>query len=124
LQRAQFGNQAQQQQLAQDFALRSQPLNEIIGLMGGSQLQLPQFTGYTPAQVAPPPTMAGAQAGYQAQLGAANAQNAANSQAMSGLFGLGAAGLMAPAGAFGGLFGATGAKGIGGLASTLTGLGG
>jgi len=117
LQRAQFGNQAQQQQLAQDFALRSQPLNEIIGLMGGSQLQLPQFTGYTPAQVAPPPTMAGAQAGYQAQLAAANAQNAANSQTMSGLFGLGAAGLMAPAGTFGGLLGGAG------FGSTLSGLG-
>lgn len=100
LQRAQFGNQAQQQQLAQDFALRSQPLNEIIGLMGGSQLQLPQFTGYTPAQVAPPPTMAGAQAGYQAQLGAANAQNAANSQLTQGLFQLGGAALLAPTGTF------------------------
>jgi hypothetical protein len=105
LQRAQFGNQAQQQQLAQDFALRSQPLNEIIGLMGGSQLQLPQFTGYTPAQVAPPPTMAGAQAGYQAQLGAANAQNAANSQLTQGLFQLGGAALLAPTGTFGKLFG-------------------
>jgi len=104
LQRAQFGNQAQQQQLAQDFALRSQPLNEIIGLMGGSQLQLPQFTGYTPAQVAPPPTMAGAQAGYQAQLGAANAQNAANSQLTQGLFQLGGAALLAPTGTFGNLF--------------------
>jgi hypothetical protein len=100
LQRAQFGNQAQQQQLAQDFALRSQPLNEIIGLMGGSQIQLPQFTGYTPAQVAPPPTMAGAQAGYNAQLAAANAQNAANSQLTQGLFSLGGAALLAPTGTF------------------------
>lgn len=105
LQRAQFGNQAQQQQLAQDFALRSQPINEIIGLMGGSQLQLPQFTGYTPAQVAPPPTFAGAQAGYNAQLGAANAQNAANSQLTQGLFQLGGAALLAPTGTFGKLFG-------------------
>jgi hypothetical protein len=100
LQRAQFGNQAQQQQLAQDFALRSQPLNEIIGLMGGSQIQLPQFSGYQPANVAPPPTMAGAQAGYNAQLAAANAQNAANSQLTQGLFSLGGAALMAPTGTF------------------------
>jgi hypothetical protein len=106
LQRAQFGNQAQQQQLAQDFALRSQPLNEIIGLMGGSQIQLPQFAGYTPSQVAPPPTMAGAQAGSQDQFGAANAQNAANSQLTQGLFQLGGAALLAPTGTFGGLFGA------------------
>jgi hypothetical protein len=106
LQRAQFGNQAQQQQLAQDFALRSQPINELASIMSGSQVQLPQFTGYTPSQVAPPPTFAGAQAGYQAQLGAANAQNAANSQLTQGLFSLGGAALLAPTGTFGGLFGA------------------
>jgi hypothetical protein len=68
LQRAQFANQAQQQQLAQDFALRSQPLNEIIGLMGGSQLQLPQFSGYTPVQIAPTPTFAATQAQNQAAM--------------------------------------------------------
>ena len=106
LQRAQFSNQAQQQQLAQDFALRSQPINELASIMSGSQVQLPQFTGYTPAQVAPPPTFAGAQAGYQAQLAAANAQNAANSQLTQGLFSLGGAALLAPTGTFGGLFGA------------------
>jgi hypothetical protein len=106
LNRAQFQNTAQQQQLAQDFALRSQPINELASIMSGSQVQLPQFTGYTPAQVAPPPTFAGAQAGYQAQLGAANAQNAANSQLTQGLFQLGGAALLAPTGTFGGLFGA------------------
>jgi hypothetical protein len=82
------------------LALRSQPINELGAIMSGSQVQLPQFTGYTPAQVAPPPTMSGAQAGYQAQLGAANAQNAANAQAMQGLFQLGGAALMAPTGTF------------------------
>jgi hypothetical protein len=105
LQRAQFSNQAQQQQLAQDFALRSQPINELASIMSGSQVQLPQFTGYTPAQVAPPPTFAGAQAGYNAQLAAANAQNAANSQLTQGLFSLGGAALLAPTGTFGKLFG-------------------
>jgi hypothetical protein len=100
LTRAQFGNTAQQQQLAQDLALRGQPLNEIIGLMSGSQIQLPQFAGYSPSQVAPPPTFAGAQAGYNAQLGAANAQNAANSQLTQGLFQLGGAALLAPTGTF------------------------
>jgi len=101
IQRAQFGNQAQQQQLAQDLALRSQPLQELAAIMGGSQIQLPQFSGYTPVQVGAAPTFNAAQAQYQGQLGQANAQNAANSQMMSGLFGLGAAGLMAPAGTFG-----------------------
>jgi hypothetical protein len=105
LNKAQFQNTAQQQQLAQDMALRAQPINEIIGLMGGSQIQLPQFQGYQGTSVAPAPTFAGTQAQYQGQLGAANAQNAANAQGMQGLFGLGAAALMSPAGTFKGLFG-------------------
>jgi hypothetical protein len=62
LSRAQFGNTAQQQQLAQDLTLRGQPLNEIIGLMGGSQIQLPQFAGYQGTSIAPPPTFGATQA--------------------------------------------------------------
>ena len=53
LSRAQFGNTAQQQQLAQDLTLRGVPLNEIIGLMGGSQIQLPQFSGYQGQSITP-----------------------------------------------------------------------
>ena len=105
LNKAQFQNTAQQQQLAQDLALRSQPLQELAAIMGGSQIQLPQFSGYQPVNVAAAPTYNAAQSQYQGQLGQANAQNAANSQMMSGLFGLGAAGLMSPAGTFKGLFG-------------------
>ena len=105
LNKAQFQNTAQQQQLAQDLALRSQPLQELAAIMGGSQIQLPQFSGYQPVNVAAAPTYNAAQSQYQGQLAQANAQNAANSQMMSGLFGLGAAGLMSPAGTFKGLFG-------------------
>lgn len=43
---AQFGNQAQQQRLQQNLAMRNQPLNEIMGLLSGSQIQTPQFQGY------------------------------------------------------------------------------
>ena len=68
LNKAQFQNTAQQQQLAQDLALRAQPINEVIGLMGGSQIQLPQFQGYQGTSVAPAPTFAGAQAQGQADL--------------------------------------------------------
>jgi hypothetical protein len=92
LQRAQFANQAQQQQLAQDFALRSQPLNEIIGLMGGSQLQLPQFSGYTPVQIAPTPTFAATQAQNQAAMQNYGIQQAGANSTMQGL---GSAGLAA-----------------------------
>ena len=100
LQAAQFQNSAQQQQLAQDLALRSQPLQEIIGLMGGSQIQLPQFSGYQGAGVQAAPMFNATQAQYQGALGQSNAQNASNAQAMQGLFGLGAAALMAPTGTF------------------------
>ena len=95
LQGAQFGNTAQQQSLQQQLALRNQPLNEISGLMGGSQIQMPQFQGYQGANIAPAPIFAGAQAqGQNAmdQYGIASSNvNAQN----SGLYGLaGTAGAM------------------------------
>lgn len=105
LNKAQFQNTAQQQQLAQDLALRSQPLQELAAIMGGSQIQLPQFSGYQPVNVAASPTFNATQAQYQGQLGAANAQNAANSQLTQGLFQLGGAALLAPTGTFSGAAG-------------------
>jgi hypothetical protein len=99
-QAAQFNNQAVQQSLAQQSALRAQPLNEILGLMGGSQIQLPQFQGYQGTSVAPTPSYNAIQSQYQGALGQANAQNAANNSLMSGLFSLGGAALMAPTGTF------------------------
>jgi len=67
---AQFGNQAALQELQKQMTLRNQPLNEITGLMSGSQLQMPQFQGYNPTSITPAPIFAGAQA-----QGAANMQN-------------------------------------------------
>lgn len=104
LNKAQFQNTAQQQQLAQDLAIRNQPLQELAAIMGGSQIQLPQFQGYQPVNVAAAPTFNATQAQYQGQLAQSNAQNAANAQFAQGLFGLGAAGLMSPKGTFTGLF--------------------
>ena len=105
LNKAQFQNTAQQQQLAQDLALRSQPLQELAAIMGGSQIQLPQFSGYQPVNVAASPTFNATQAQYQGQLAQANAQNAANSQLTQGLFQLGGAALLAPTGTFSGAAG-------------------
>jgi len=90
---AQFGNNAANQSLQTQLALRNQPLNEITGLMSGSQLQLPQFQGYNPTSIAPAPVFAGAQA-----QGAANMQNYGIQQSganatTSGLFGLAGAAL-------------------------------
>ena len=85
---AQFGNNAATQELQKQLTLRNQPLNEITGLMSGSQLQMPQFQGYNPTNIAPAPIFAGAQA-----QGAANMQNYGIQQsganaATSGLFSL------------------------------------
>jgi hypothetical protein len=85
---ATFGNQAVQQALQQQLALRNQPLNEISALLSGSQVQMPQFQGYSGVQVAATPYLQAAQAqdaaamqryGIQANQAASNA---------SGLYGL------------------------------------
>jgi len=94
---AQFNNQAVQQSLAQQSALRAQPLNEILGLMGGSQIQLPQFQGYQGSQVAPAPTFAGTQAQGQANIQNYGIQQAGNNATTQGLFSaLGTAAMFAP----------------------------
>jgi len=95
LQSGQFGNTALQQSLAQQTALRNQPINEVTALMSGSQIQNPQFQAYTGSNVAAAPTFQGAQAQGQAAMDAygmkTNAQNA-NTQ---GLYSLGSAAAMA-----------------------------
>lgn len=82
---AQFGNTAQQQALQQQLLLRAQPLNEIIGLMGGSQIQMPQFGGYQPTQVAPAPIFGAAQAAGQNAMQQYGIQQAGLNAQMGGL---------------------------------------
>ena len=93
LQGAQFGNTATQQSLQQQLALRNQPLNEIAGLMSGSQIQMPQFQGYQGSNIAPAPIFAGAQAAGQAATQNYGIQQAAANANTSGLYGLASAGL-------------------------------
>lgn len=101
---AQFRNQARQQALQEAFALRSQPLNEIAGLMGGSQIAMPQFQGYTGAQVAAAPVFAAQQAaGNFAQQNYANQMAGYNAQ-MGLLGGLAGAAGTALGGPIGGAF--------------------
>jgi hypothetical protein len=95
LNKAQFQNTAQQQQLAQDLALRAQPINEVIGLMGGSQIQLPQFQGYQGTSVAPAPTFAGTQAQGQANMQNYGIQQAGNNATTQGITSLATAAAMA-----------------------------
>jgi hypothetical protein len=82
---AQFGNTAQQQALQQQLLLRAQPLNEIIGLMGGSQIQMPQFGGYQPTQVTPAPIFGAAQAAGQNAMQQYGIQQAGINAQMQGL---------------------------------------
>jgi hypothetical protein len=95
LQGGQFGNTAQQQSLQQQLALRNQPLNEISGLMSGSQLQMPQFQGYQGQNVAPAPVMAGTQAQGQANMQNYGIQSANVNAQNAGLYGLLGAGAQA-----------------------------
>jgi hypothetical protein len=90
---AAFRNAARTQALQEQAALRAQPLNEIAALMGGSQVQMPQFQGYTGAPVAPAPVFGAAQA--QAQFAQNNYANqvAAYNAAQQGAYGLAGAGL-------------------------------
>ena len=88
LQGAQFGNIAQQQSLAQQLALRNQPLNEIAGLMSGSQIQMPQFQGYQGSNVAPAPIFAGAQAAGQSAMDQYGIQSSNVNAQNAGLYGL------------------------------------
>lgn len=61
LQGAQFANTASEQDLARALQLRNQPINEINALMEGSQIQNPQFQGYTGAGVNAAPIYQAAQ---------------------------------------------------------------
>jgi len=90
---AQFANNAANQSLQTQLALRNQPLNEITGLMSGSQLQLPQFQGYNPTSIAPAPVFAGAQAQGAADMQRYGIQQSGANATTSGLFSLAGAAL-------------------------------
>ena len=82
---AQFGNTAQQQSLQQQLSQRELPLNEISALMSGSQIQNPQFQGYTGQQVQAAPTFNATQAQGNAALQGYGTQSANNNAFNSGL---------------------------------------
>jgi hypothetical protein len=95
---AQFGNTAAGQALQQQLALYNQPLNQISALMSGSQIQNPQFQGYTGANVQAAPVFQGVQQQGQSAMdlyGIQANQAAANNQGMMGMMGsvAGAAGM-------------------------------
>jgi hypothetical protein len=83
---AQFGNTALQQSLAQQLALRNQPINEIGALMGGSQIQNPQFQQYTGQNVAAAPIFQGVQQQGQSAMDAYGIRANAAASANQGLY--------------------------------------
>lgn len=97
LQSGQFGNQSISNSLQEQLALRNQPLNEITGLMSGSQIQTPQFQQYQGANIQAAPIFNAAQAQGNAALQNYGIGTSAANANTSGLYGLAGSGLMAGA---------------------------
>jgi hypothetical protein len=96
---SQFGNTAQQQDYSQQLQNYNQPMNNLTALMSGSQIQTPQFQGYTGGQVAAAPIFEAAKATGAQNMGIYGQQVAANNATTQGLFSLGGAGIGAGFGA-------------------------
>jgi len=89
------GQQARGQALQEQAYLRNEPLNTLNAVRTGSQVQGPNFVNPAmQANTAGADILGATQMGYNAQMGAANAQNAANNAMTQGLFSLGGAALM------------------------------
>lgn len=88
---------ARQQGIQEQNYTNTYPLNVINALRTGNQVQMPSFVSPPQQGYAAGPDMLGAaQAQYNANLGAYNAEAAQSGQLMSGLFGLGGAALGSP----------------------------
>jgi hypothetical protein len=75
---AAFQNTLRQQAIAEEMQRRGMSLNELNALLSGQQVALPQMPSFVQSGRAETPNLLGAaQAQYDAQLGAVNAQNAA-----------------------------------------------
>jgi hypothetical protein len=89
------GLAANQQGFNQLAYQRNEPINTLNAVRSGSQVQNPNFVNPAmQANTAGADLLGASQMGYNAQLGASNAQNAANNQMTQGLFSLGGAALM------------------------------
>jgi hypothetical protein len=89
------GLAARQQQFNELAYRRNEPINTLNAVRSGAQVTSPTFVNVPQqATTSGPDLLGAAQMGYNAQLGAYNAQQAGQNNLMSGLFGLGAAGIM------------------------------
>jgi hypothetical protein len=91
---AQMGNAARGQGLQEMATMRQMPVNELMAMLSGTQVNNPQFANMSPTQIAATPWMQAAQnTGAQNQQ-IAQSQNASQGSLMSGLGALGSAALM------------------------------
>lgn len=114
----QFGQseQQRQRQMQEQAYLRGLPLQELQALMGGGQVQMPNFPGYSQqGQTAGADYLGAAGQQYQGDLGSWNAQQAQQQQMSQGLGGLGGALGSMFGGPMGGLLGSAGGSILGGL---------
>ena len=72
---SQMSNAARQQSLAEQLALRSQPINEAAALLSGQQVQMPQFNAVPQVQVQAPDYQGAVGQNYAGQVANWNAQN-------------------------------------------------
>lgn len=83
------------QAISEALTARQQPINEIIGLASGTQLQAPQFANTPQTGVGGTDVAGITQNAYGQEMNAYNQQQARNQEMMGGLFGLGANAMMA-----------------------------
>jgi hypothetical protein len=88
-QNAGLANSSRSQGMQELLNLRQAPLNELMALLGGTQVAPMQFQGGGGASWQPPNTYQATQDQYNAQVNAANARRAQGAQTMGGLFSLG-----------------------------------
>lgn len=92
------GLRANQQGFGQAGYIRNEPINTLNAIRSGSQVTNPTFQSVPQQATTQGADILGAtQAGYNAQLGASNAQNAASAANTGGLYQLGGTALMAGA---------------------------
>jgi hypothetical protein len=89
-----LANSARSQGLQELLNLRQAPLNELMALLGGTQVGPTSFTGGGSANWAPANLYGAGKDQYDASVANANAKNAATSGLTSGLFSLGSAFMM------------------------------
>jgi len=81
--------QKRQQAVQEALTSRNQPLNEILALLGGTQIDQPQFVNATMPTIPTTDNAGIIQQDYQNRLGAYQQQQAQKQSMLGGLFGLG-----------------------------------